>query len=136
MSASRWVFPAGAVLTVGGVLLCALLEWRSFGHTQDWVFAILSQAFLPSLLLGAVLVIWGSFLDRKRLSAIQTKVRGKLCWTASCIALLFFITTGNVHSWTFTYILLAFVGFVTGAVLFSKPPESDGSPASSATRNP
>jgi len=125
MSASRWVFPTGAILTIGGVVLCALLEWRSFGHTQDWEFAILSETFLPSLLLGTVLAIVGSFLDRKRLPAIQTRVRAKLCWAASCTALLLFITTGNVHSWTFTYIFPTFVGFVAGAVLFFKPHESE-----------
>ncbi len=120
MSASRWVFPTGAVLIVGGVALSALLEWESFGNTRSWAFAVLSVTFLPSLLLGTPLAIIGSFVDRKRLPVTQVKARGKLCWAVSGISLLLLIATGNVHRWTFTYIFPTFAGFVAGAVLLSK----------------
>jgi hypothetical protein len=125
MSASSWVFPTGATLTIGGVVLCALLEWHSFQTTRDWAFAFLSTTFLPSLLLGTPLAIVGSFVDRKRLPTTQLRTRGKICWAVSGISLLLLIATGNVHRWTFTYIFPAFVGFVAGAVLLSKVPERE-----------
>jgi hypothetical protein len=57
-----------ATLNVGGVFLYALLERHSFENTQDCEFAALSATFVPSLLLvGTVLVIIGSFFDRRRL---------------------------------------------------------------------
>jgi hypothetical protein len=125
VSVSSWVFPTGAILTIGGVVLCALLEWESFGDTRSWVFAILSVAFLPSLFLGTPLAIVGSFVDRRRLSLAQVRARGKVCWALSGLSLLLLITTGNVHRWTFTYIFPTFAGFVAGAVLLSKVPESE-----------
>jgi hypothetical protein len=119
MSATSWVFPTGAALTIGGVVLCALLEWHSFGQTHDWVFTFLAVSFLPSLLLGTPLAIIGSFVDRKRLPEEQFRARGKVCWVVSGISLLLFITVGNVHRWTFTYIFPAVTGFVTGMVFLS-----------------
>ena len=68
LKASAWIFPVGASLNLGGVFLYALLEWHSFENTQDWEFTVLSATFIPSLLIGTVLVIVGSFFDRRRLS--------------------------------------------------------------------
>jgi hypothetical protein len=73
----------GAILNVGGVFLYALLEWHSFKSTQDWEFAALTPTFIPALLVGTVLVIVGSFFDRRRLPVARTRVRGVLCWIAS-----------------------------------------------------
>jgi hypothetical protein len=120
MSALSWVFPTGAILTIGGVFLSALLEWQSFQTTRDWRFTVLSTTSIPSLLLGTGLAIIGSFLDRRRLPVTQISTRGKVCWVVSGISLLLLITTGNVHGWTFTYIFPTFAGFVAGAVLLSK----------------
>jgi peptidoglycan/LPS O-acetylase OafA/YrhL len=117
---SRWVFPIGAILNVGGVFLYALLERHSFENTQDWEFAVLSATFIPSLLVGTVLVIVGSFLDRRRLPVAQARVRGVLCWLTSGISFALLASIGNVHGWTFAFIFPAFAGFVTGAVLLSK----------------
>jgi hypothetical protein len=74
----KWVFPIGAILNVGGVFLYALLEKHSFEDTQDWEFAVLSKVFIPSLLIGTLLAIVGSFFDRQRLLVAQTRVRGYL----------------------------------------------------------
>jgi hypothetical protein len=70
----NWVFPAGAILNVGGVFLYALLEKHSFQNTQDWEFAVLSATFILSLLVGTVLVIVGSFFERRRLGLAQAGV--------------------------------------------------------------
>ena len=117
---SRWAFPLGAILNVGGVFLYALLEWHSYYNTQDWEFGVLSAAFLPALLIGTLLVIVGSFLDRRQLPVAKTRVRGVLCWLASGISFALWASIGNVHGWTFAFIFPAFAGFVTGAVLLSK----------------
>jgi hypothetical protein len=116
----RWAFPIGAILNVGGVFLYALLERHSFENTQDWEFAVLSATFIPLLLVGTVLVIVGSFFDRRRLPVAQTRVRGVLCWVTSGISFSLLVSIGNVHGWTFAFIFPAFAGFVTGAVLLSK----------------
>jgi hypothetical protein len=68
--------PIGAILSVGGVFLYALLEKHSFENTQDWEFAMLSATFLPTLLIGTVLLIVGSFFDRRRFSFAHRKVHG------------------------------------------------------------
>ena len=120
MRALNVVFPIGATLAVGGVFLYALVEHLSFGSTEGWGYSILSQSFFPALLLGTVLTIVGSFIERKRLPVTQSRARGMLCWTVSGISFLLLVTTGNVHGWTFTFIFPAFVGFVAGAVLLSK----------------
>ncbi len=125
MSVSSWISPTGAALTIGGVVLSALLEWESFGDTRSWAFVILSTTFFPSLFLGTPLVIAGSFVDRKRLPATQVKARGRICWAVSGASLLLLIITGNVHRWTFTYIFPMFAGFVAGAVLLSKVLKSE-----------
>lgn len=119
------IFPIGALLTVGGVFLYALLEQHSFENTQDWEFAILSKIFLPALLLGSVLAVVGSFFDRKRLRLTQTRARGLICWLVSAISFLLLFATGNVHGWTFSFVFPAFVGFLAGAVLLSKMSESE-----------
>ena len=116
----NWVFPTGAILTVGGVFLYALVEHLSFGSTEGLGYAILSQSFLPALLLGTVLAIVGSFVDRKRLPVTESRARGVLCWAASAVSFLLLETIGNVHGWTFTFIFPAFVGFVAGSVFLSK----------------
>ena len=116
----RWVFPPGAVLTVGGVFLCALLEWHSFENTQDWEFEFLSVAFFLSLLVGSGLAIVGSVLDRRRLSPDRSRIRGTLCWVVSGISILLLTSMGNVHRWTFTFIFPAFVGLVTGAIFLRR----------------
>jgi hypothetical protein len=120
MKVLKWVFPTGAVLTIGGVFLCGLLERHSFDNTQDWEFTILSVIFMPALLLGSVLAIGGSLFDRRRLPVAQTRVRGLFCWLVGGISYLLGAATGNVHSWTFTFIFPAFVGLIAGAVLLSK----------------
>jgi peptidoglycan/LPS O-acetylase OafA/YrhL len=120
MKTWHWVFPSGAILTVGGVFLYALVEHLSFGSTEGLGYAILSQSIFPSLLLGALLAIVGSFIDREQLPVVQTRPRGVLCWAASAVSFLLLITTGNVHGWTFMFIFPAFVGFVTGTVFLSK----------------
>jgi hypothetical protein len=67
-----------ATLNVGGVFLYALLERHSFENTQDCEFAALSATFVPSLLLvGTVLVIIGSFFDRRRLPTAHRAQGGK-----------------------------------------------------------
>ena len=125
MKVSTWVFPIGAILTVGGVFLYALLEHHSFENTQDWEFAILNATFIPFLLGGTLLVIVGSFLDRRRLPVAQTRVRGALCWVTSGVSVALLASTGNVHGWTFAFIFPAFAGFVTGGVLLTKLTDTD-----------
>jgi ABC-type Fe3+-siderophore transport system permease subunit len=120
MKVLKCVFPTGALLTVGGVFLCAPLEWHSFDNTQDWEYAILSKSFLRALLLGTVLVLIGSVLDRRRLPITETRARGITCWLACGVSLLLLVKGGNVHGWTITFMGPAFVGFVAGAVLLSK----------------
>jgi hypothetical protein len=124
MRVLNWIFPIGGLLTVGGVFLYALLERHSFENTQDWEFIILSQIFLPALLLGSVLAIVGSLFDRNRLRQTQTRARARMCWLVSGISFLLLFTTGNVHGWTISFAFPAFVGFFTGAVLLSKKSES------------
>jgi hypothetical protein len=102
------------------VFLYALLEKHSFENTQDWEFALLSATFIPSLLVGTLLVIVGSFFDRRRLPVARTRVRGVLCWITSGISFALVASVGNVHGWTFAFIFPAFAGFVAGAVLLSK----------------
>ena len=116
----NWVFTIGAILTVGGVFLYALVEHLSFGSTEGLGYAVLSQLFFPALFLGTGLAIVGSFIDRKRLPVAKTRTRGLICWAASGVSLFLLFTTGNVHGWTFTFIFPTFVGFVTGAVFLSK----------------
>jgi len=109
MKILKWLFPIGAILTVGGVFLYAILDRLSFGDTQGWGFL--------ALLIGAPFAIVGSFVERKRLSVKQTRFWGRICWGVSALSFLLFVSVGNVHGWTFTFIFPAFVGFVTGAVL-------------------
>lgn len=120
MKALNCVFPTGAILTVGGVCLCALLEWHSYYNTQDWEYAVLALSFFPALLLGSLLAIVGSFIDRKRLLIAQARARGVLCWAASGISFVLLATTGNVHRWTATFMFPTFVGFVAGSVFLWK----------------
>lgn len=115
----KWVFPLGAILNVSGVFLCALLEWHSLGNTQDWRFAVLSNTFFPSLLVGTALVMIGSFLDRQRLPARQARRRGILCWVVSAVSFSLLASLGNVHSWTFTFIFPAFTGLIAGIIFLS-----------------
>jgi hypothetical protein len=126
IKAWNWVFPTGAVLTIGGVFLYALVEHLSFGSTDGLGYAILSQSFFPALLVGTVLAIVGSFIDRKRLPVSATRVRGVCCWAASAVSFLLLGTIGNVHGWTFMFIFPAFVGLVAGSVFLSKltPPSA------------
>jgi hypothetical protein len=109
--------PIGATLTIGGVFLCALLQWRSDYETQDWVFSFLSDAFFLSLVAGTVLWIAGSFLGNKFLTATQAKKRRLFRWIASGSSLILLLTTGNVHGWTFTFAFPAFAGFAAGVVV-------------------
>ena len=118
MSLLKWVFPTGAMLTVGGVFLSALMEHHGYeSTTQDWEFEILFQTSLPALLLGAVLTIVGSFIDKWRLPATQVKARGIICLIVSGVSFGLLATTGNVHGWTFTFFFPAFVGFIAAGVL-------------------
>jgi len=123
MKILKWLFPIGAILTVGGVFLCAI--WERLGDTQGWGFSLLSESLFLALLIGAPLAIVGSFVERKRLSAKQTRFWGIICWGVSTVSFLLFVTVGNVHGWTFTFIFPAFVGFVAGAVLLSKFSENN-----------
>jgi hypothetical protein len=116
MSVLKWVFPTGAILMMVGVFLYAQLEWQSFEKAQNLV-VILSLTFM---LLGSLLAIAGSVLDRLRLTVRQTRVRGIMCWLASAVSFLLLYTIGNVHRWTFAFIFPAFVGFIVGAVFLSK----------------
>jgi len=120
MKAWNWVFPTGAILTVGGVFLYALVEHLSFGGTEGLGYATLSKSFFPALLVGTVLAIVGSFIDRKRLPVAATRARGVFCWAASAVSFLLLVTIGNVHGWTFTFIFPAFVGLIAGSVFLSK----------------
>ena len=135
MKVLRWVFPIGALLTVVGVFLCALLDRHSSDNTQDWEYAILSKSFAPALLLGTVLALIGSVLDRRRLPITETRARGITCWLASGVSLLLLIKGGNVHNWTVTFMFPAFVGFVAGAVLLSKLTEHNPGAQPSTTVN-
>lgn len=117
---NAWVFPLGAILTIGGVFLYALLERHSFTSTEDWEFAILDRTFVPALLLGSLLTIVGSILDRVRLPVAKTRIRGLLCLVASGVFYVLLDTTGNVHGWTFSFIFPALVSFVSGVILLSK----------------
>lgn len=128
MKAGRWVFPIGALLTVGGVFLCALVEHLSFGDTQTLTYAILENSFLPALLIGTSFAIVGSFIERRRLPVTRARLVGIVCWAASLVSAVLLATTGNVHGWTFTFIFPAFVGFLTGAVLVSKVREHPKTP--------
>jgi hypothetical protein len=114
------LFPIGAIFTIGGVCLSALLEWHSFDNTQDWEFAFLSQSFGPVLLLGTILAIVGSFVDRRLLSVSRARVRGIICWVVSGVSFLLLVAFGNIHRWTIMFVFPAFVGLVTGAVLLYK----------------
>jgi hypothetical protein len=96
------------------------LEWHSFKSTQDWENAAHTATFIPALLVGTVLVIVGAFFDRRRLLVARTRVRGILCWIASGTSFSLWASIGNVHGWTFAFILPAFAGFLTGMVLLSK----------------
>jgi hypothetical protein len=120
MRVLKLVFPIGAVMTVGGVFLYAQLERHSFENTQDLEFAVLSQIFMPVLLLGSGLAIVGSFLDRQHLTAKKSRARGLVCWLVSAVSFVLLGTIGNVHGWTFSFIFPAFVGFISGAVFLSK----------------
>jgi hypothetical protein len=120
MKMLKWLFPFGAILTVGGVFLYALVEGLSFGDTQGWGYSLLSQSFLPALLIGAPSAIGGSFVERKRLPVKQTRARGIICWGVSALSFFLLGAVGKVDSWTVTFIFPACVGFVAGAVLLSK----------------
>jgi hypothetical protein len=111
---TSWVVPIGVVLTVGGILLNALLELYSFKNTQEGEFTVLETIFLPSLLIGTAFVIIDSFLDRRRLSAVQTRRRGILFLAISAVSFVLLAFFGNVHGWTFAFIFPAFGGLVSG----------------------
>jgi hypothetical protein len=115
MSVRRLLFPVGAGLTLGGVLLYAALEYHSYYETQDWLFAALSDTFLPALLIGTPLTIVGSAIDRP-LTRKQAKYRGLLCWAVSGLSVLLLEQIGNVHGWTFSFIFPAFAGFFAGTI--------------------
>jgi MFS family permease len=117
----RWIFLAGVLLNLGGVLLCALLEIHSFHNTQDWQFAMLETIFMPALLAGTVLVIVGSVVDRRGLPVARARTRGWFCLAASVLSFVLLALVGNVHSWTFTFIFPAFAGLVAAGVFLSKP---------------
>jgi len=102
---------------MGGVFLYALLERHSFENTRDWEFAVLNATFIPSLLVGTLLVIVGSFFDRRRLPAAEARVRGILCLLTSGISFALLAFIGNVHGWTAAFVFPAFAGLVAGAVL-------------------
>lgn len=115
MTGLKWIFPTGSILTIGGVLIGAVLD--RLENTQGLEFAILENIYLPVLLLGSVLAIVGSFFDRTRLTVKKAKARGLVCWLVSAVSFLLFYTIGNVHGWTFAFLFPAVVGFITGAVL-------------------
>jgi len=120
MRALNTVFPIGASLTVGGVFIAFLVERADFWSTGGWGYSLLSESFLPALLLGTASAIIGSFLDRKGLSVAQARGRGMVCRAASGFSFLLLVTTGNVHGWAFMFIFPTFAGFVAGAVFLSK----------------
>src|SRR5579871_3424328 len=110
MSLRRLLFPVGAGLTLGGILLYAALDYHSFHDTQDWLFAVLSNTFLPALLIGTPLTIVGSAIDRP-ITRKQAKNRGLVCWAVSGLSMFLLERIGNVHGWTFSFIFPAFAGF-------------------------
>ena|SRR5882724_5239592 len=97
-----------------------LAERVGFWSTGGWGYSLLSESFLPALLLGTALAIIGSFLDRKGLSVARARGREMVCWAVSGISFLLLVTAGNVHGWTFMFIFPTFAGFVAGAVFLSK----------------
>src|ERR1700680_3300445 len=137
MKVLRWVFPTGALLTIAGVFLCALLEWHSFDNTQDWEYVILSKSFVPALLLGTILALIGSVVDRRRLPITETRPRGITCWLASAASLLELLKGGEfVHGWRIIFMFPLFVGFVSGVVLLSKLTENNPGAKPPTTVNP
>jgi hypothetical protein len=95
MSLWRFLFPVGSILTIWGVFAYAVLDRPSFGDTEGWGFAILSQTFLPALLIGAPLAIIGSFVERSRLSVFQARFRGMICLAVSAISFILFYVRGG-----------------------------------------
>jgi hypothetical protein len=120
MKALRLLFPVGTFLTVGGVILYVFLENLSPEHSTGSTFDTLLQVIFPALLIGTLLAIIGSFVERRHLSVIQAKLRGAFCIAVSVISFLLFYARGNVHNWTFTLIFPAFVGLVSGLVFLSR----------------
>ena len=120
MTLWRFLFPVGSILTIGGVFAYAVLDCPSIGNAPGWGFAILTQTFIPALLVGAPLAIVGSFVERSRLSVGQARFRGLVCLAVSAISFLLFLVRRNVHDWTFTCIFPAVVGFIAGVVLLSR----------------
>jgi hypothetical protein len=116
MTISRHIFPTGAILTVGGVLLYAALEKYSFVNTQDWLFKFLLVTFLPALLVGTPLAIVGAVVDLRRLTPSEKKGRGLLCWIVAGISLASLILFGTVHGWTVSFFFPAVSGFFCGAI--------------------
>src|SRR5271167_2219581 len=99
MNLSKWLFPMGAILAVGGVAMAAV-----------------SPIFFLSILLGSVLAMVGAVFDRLRLGTEQSKMRGKLCLLCGGISLILFWVFGNVHTWTFAFFFLMLAGFVSGSI--------------------
>src|SRR5215467_8590575 len=90
MSVRKLLFPVGAGLTLGGVLLYAALDYHSFNDTQDWLFAVLSNTFLPALLIGTPLAIVGSAIDRP-LTRKQAKTEA--CFVGRFLACRYFCSS-------------------------------------------
>jgi peptidoglycan/LPS O-acetylase OafA/YrhL len=130
MKVLRCMFPIGALLIVGSVLLDALLAHLTVNDPRT--FTILVNSFLAALLLGTLLGIVGSFIERRRLPVARARRVGVVCWSASLISVVLMATIGNVHDWTFSLIFPAFVGFLAGVVLIAKrhePAETPPNPA-------
>jgi hypothetical protein len=116
------VFPVGVVLTIGGVLFIPLIR-----VDHNYAFGIIDQLgdmtgliLLVTLLGGSLLMIAGSFIDR-RLPVAKTKPRGRLCWFVCIGSILPFVAFRLGFDDPIVLLIFpAFAGLVGGAVLSSR----------------
>ena len=98
---SRWLFPLGAILAIGGLAMSAV-----------------SAFFLLLSLMGCLLAIVGAVFDKFRLAAEQLRVRGKLCLISGGLSLIAFWVNPNFHTWASAFFFVMLAGFTSGAVYF------------------
>ena len=131
MKMLNWAFPAGALLTVAGVLLSTPWDRHSYIHSGVWTIS-----YVSALALGTLLAIIGSVLERRRLPVRDTRPIGITCWLASGVSLLLMLQGANLHDCAVVFSVPAFVGFVSGAVLLSKLTDGPSAAEHSAPGNP
>jgi hypothetical protein len=113
MRIANWIFPAGLILTISGVLLSAA---TSIHNTQDWLSFVLLAAFPTAPFIGTPLMIVGAVLDMRRLPVQQTRDRGLISWAMAVISFLLLWLTGNFHGWTMMWIFPGIAGLIAGAI--------------------